>query len=281
MSPGVSHEDFRRRVALVLERSGLTYSAFARKAGLDRSTLSQLLTAPMPRLPRAETLAAIARAAHVSVDWLLGLSQREEMGAEIIESVMRIEPYGDTPGDDAFLSWWREAHESRICTVPTGLPDILKTEDVLALEYADAPKARMSPAAAVRTRLDILRQPHRRLELATSEQSFRRFAAGEGRWSHLDAATRRAQLVHAAGLVAELYPAFRFYLFDADATSSVPFTVFGSQRVAIFLGTSYLVFNAANHIALFMQRFDDLIRAAKVQPHEVAAFLQRLADEVR
>lgn len=233
----------------------------------------------MPRLPRAETLAAIARAAHVSVDWLLGLSQREEMGAEIIESVMRVEPYGSTPGDEAFLSWWREAHESRVCTVPIGMPDILKTEEVLALEYADAPKDRMSPAAAVRTRLDILRQPHRRLELATSEQSFRRFAAGEGRWGRLPPASRRAQLDHAAALVTELYPAFRFYLFDTDITSSVPFTVFGSQRVAIFLGTSYLVFNAANHIALFTTRFDDLIRATTVQPHEVAGFLQRLSTE--
>lgn len=280
MRPTVSHDDFRRRVALVLERSGLTYSAFARKAGLDRSTLSQLLTAPMPRLPRAETLAAIARAAHVSVDWLLGLSQREEVGAEIIESVMRIEPYGSTPGDEAFLSWWREARESRVCTVPTGMPDLLKTEDVLALEYADAPKAALSPAAAVRARLDMLRQPHRRLELATSEQSFRRFAAGEGRWGRLPPAVRRDQLDYAAALAGELYPAFRFYLFDADATTSVPFTVFGSQRVAIFLGASYLVFNAADHIALFMQRFDDLIRAATVQPHEVAGFLRGLSDEV-
>ena len=60
------HDIFRERVLQVLARTGMSYAAFARKAGLDRSTLSQLLTGPMPRLPRAETLAAIARSAHVS-----------------------------------------------------------------------------------------------------------------------------------------------------------------------------------------------------------------------
>ena len=38
----VSHDVFRERVNFVLARSGMTYAAFARKAGLDRSTLSQL-----------------------------------------------------------------------------------------------------------------------------------------------------------------------------------------------------------------------------------------------
>ena len=40
----VSHDVFRERVNFVLARSGMSYAAFARKAGLDRSTLSQLLT---------------------------------------------------------------------------------------------------------------------------------------------------------------------------------------------------------------------------------------------
>jgi transcriptional regulator with XRE-family HTH domain len=280
MSSTLRSEDFRRRVAAVIERSGLSYSDFARKAGLDRSTLSQLLTAPKPRLPRADTLAGIARAAHVSADWLLGLSQRQEIGAEIIEAVMRIEPGGVTPADDSFLAWWREARDSRICTVPVGIPDVLKTEAVLGVDYAAAESGRMSPVEAVRYRLELLHEPHRRLELATSEQSFRRFAAGEGRWSRLAGAERMAQLDHAAALIEELYPAARFYLFDADVTYSVPFTVFGAQRVAIFLGASYLVFNAAAHIASFAERFDGFIRRATVQPHEVAEYLRDLRKAV-
>ena len=51
---------FRRRLDSVMARSGLTPAGFARLAGLDRSTLSQLMTDQSPRLPRAETLVAIA-----------------------------------------------------------------------------------------------------------------------------------------------------------------------------------------------------------------------------
>ena len=57
-------------------------SAYARAVGIDRSTLSQLLSPANERLPRAETLAAIATLAGVSVDWLLGLQSEERPGAE-------------------------------------------------------------------------------------------------------------------------------------------------------------------------------------------------------
>ena len=57
-------EVFRERLTDVIERSGLSRSAFATSAGLDRSTLSQLLSSNNDRLPRAETIAAIASAQH-------------------------------------------------------------------------------------------------------------------------------------------------------------------------------------------------------------------------
>src|SRR3546814_13259731 len=77
-------ETFRECLTQVIERSGLSRSAFAAKAGLDRSTLSQLLAAANDRLPRAETIAAIAEQEQVSTDWLLGLVEEEKDGTKIL-----------------------------------------------------------------------------------------------------------------------------------------------------------------------------------------------------
>jgi hypothetical protein len=46
--------------------------------------------------------------------------------------------------------------------------------------------------------------------------------------------------------------------------------------VALYLGESYLVFSTIEHIRLFSQRFDDLIRAASVLPHEVDTLIGAL-----
>lgn len=281
MKPRVSHDLFRERVRQVLTRSGLTYAGFARRAGLDRSTLSQLLTGPMPRLPRAETLVQIARTARVSVDWLLGLSQRSEMETEIIEAVMRFEPYGQSPAEDPYLGWVKAAQGLRICTVPASFPDLLKNETVLRTEFPEAFSVpRGNAVEAVAQRLDILRQPYQQHEVANSREAFIGFAAGAGRWSVLDAATRRTALEHMTAITEELYPSFRVYLYDSGTTFSAPFTVFGAQRVAVFLGPSYLLLNAASHVEMFARRFDDLIRGAVVQPHEFAGFLKDLTGRV-
>ena len=72
-------EIFRTRLLEVIEQSGMSRSEFARRIGADRSTLSQLLSSDGTRLPRAETIAAIATVAQVSVDWLLGLSAEGQM----------------------------------------------------------------------------------------------------------------------------------------------------------------------------------------------------------
>jgi transcriptional regulator with XRE-family HTH domain len=60
-------EIFRSRLVEVIETSGMSRSEFARRIGADRSTLSQLLASDGNRLPRAETIAAIAAVAQVSV----------------------------------------------------------------------------------------------------------------------------------------------------------------------------------------------------------------------
>ena len=126
---------FRQRLDLVITRAGESVSAFARSSGIDRSTLAQLLTGDDARLPRADTLIAVARRANVSVDWLLGLTQQEETGAEIIGALLQIEEHKHAPVDDQFMRWLKEADGFRIRTVPVAIPDFLKTEDLLRFEY--------------------------------------------------------------------------------------------------------------------------------------------------
>ena len=53
-------EIFRDRISEVIAGTGLNHSRFAASIGVDRSTLSQLLSANNLRLPRADTIAAIA-----------------------------------------------------------------------------------------------------------------------------------------------------------------------------------------------------------------------------
>ena len=273
---------FRRRLDSVMARSGLTPAGFARLAGLDRSTLSQLMTDQSPRLPRAETLVAIARAAHVSVDWLLGLSQREEVGAEIIEALLQIAPSDHLPADDRFGQWLNEAEGYRIRTVPLALPDFMKTEAALRLEYAAA-FAEAAPARldAVRARLDYMRGPDHDVEVCVALQALWALAAGQDVWHGMGTESRREQLRHMAEIYNQAYPGLRLYLYDLRDVYASPFTVFGSKRAVLFLGQAYLVLNGSDHIRMFARRFDDLIRRAAVQPHAVGHLLAGLADEVR
>jgi hypothetical protein len=61
----------------------------------------------------------------------------------------------------------------------------------------------------------------------------------------------------------------------------VPYTVFGAMRAAIYVGEMYFVFTSTEHIRELSRHFDQLIRAARVQPHELAAFIRKLIKEVQ
>lgn len=102
------------------------------------------------------------------------------------------------------------------------------------------------------------------------------FARGLGVWSGLSQAARRRQLDHMATLLDDLYPGFRLYLYDGRQRYSVPYTIFGPYRVALYVGDMYLVLNATELIGTFTRHFDNLIRAADVHAHEVPAFARSL-----
>ncbi len=272
---------FRERLNEVIERSGLSRMAFAARAGLDRSTLSQLLSPSNQRLPRAETVAAIAAREQVSVDWLLGLSQEGQIGTDVMPQALEIESGAASPADARLARWHEEAVGYKIRYVPATLPDLLRTEEVIRYEYkeygAATPKARIEQAEE---RLAYSRLPETDMEVCSSIQSIEDFARGHGIWSGLSAESRAAQLNAMTVLLDELYPTFRWFLFDGRRRYSVPLTIFGPKRVAVYVGNMYLVFISTEHIQVLTRHFDELIRAAVVQPPNVIQVLEGLLREL-
>ena len=268
---------FRERLAQVIEHQGISRAAFAKRIGLDRSTLSQLLSADTVRLPRAETIAAIARETQVSTDWLLGLSQEPRPEAELVAGAPEVERGGASPLDARLSRWKREAAGAKIRYVPTTLPDLLKTEATLTYEYqgTDDPlsQSRRSEAAE---NLAYMREPETDMEACCSFQLLQSFALGHGVWAGLPRAQRIEQLAQIERLVDELYPTFRLFLFDGLKRYCVPLTVFGPRRAAVYFGEMYFVFTATEHIRIMTRHFDELIRAAAVQPTEVGGFVREL-----
>ena len=272
---------FRRRLERVIERSGLSRAQFAERAGLDRSTLSQLLSLENVRLPRAETFARIAARHSVSIDWLLGLSEEDHVAADIV-SQLAIEPDAASPADARLLRWHEEARGFKVRYVPATLPDQIKTDTVIAFETGkfSAPDADAWTDIA-QARIAHASRTENEIEVCMASQALELFARGEGIWRDLSSEHRRTQLEHAERFVAERYPGYRWFLFDGRQHFSVPYTVFGPKRAAIYVGGMYFVFTSTEHIRELTHHFENLIRAACIQPNETAGYLHQLAREVR
>ena len=264
---------FQERIKSLLTRSGENQSAFAASVGIDRSALSQLLSGQSTRLPRVETLLNIAERHSVSLDWLLGLSQDEGITGELRPS-LEIEEGFDN--QTLLVKWHAEATGTKIRYVPARIPDLLRTQAVIAYEtlmvHRD-PAIQMSETAF---RLDYNRQPGTDMEVCMPFQTLHDFAAGCSLWGDLPRKVRVEQLEHMASLVDELYPSFRLYLYDGRERYSVPYTVFGPYRAAIFVGEMYLVLYTTEAVLTMQRHFDGLIRVAKVNAHEVAAYISSL-----
>ncbi len=272
---------FRQRLLEVIGRSGLSRSRFAAKLGLDRSTLSQLLSEDSVRLPRAETIAAIARSEQVSVDWLLGLSQEGQLAADLYLQPLEFEAGGSWPIDERLEQWHGEAVGYKIRYVPSTLPDLLKTEEVITFEYAEQgtqmPVVRRHESEH---RLAYSRRPETDMEVCTSVQSVEAFARGESVWRGLPLEIRATQLSRMIQLTDELYPTLRWFMFDGLKKFAPPVTIFGPQRAALYIGNMYLVLNSTDHIRELTRSFDQLIRAAVVQPPDVGALIAKLLTEI-
>ncbi len=272
---------FYQRVTRALVESGMSRSDLARASGLDRSTLTQLLAPGASRLPRADTAAAIASALQESLDWLLGLTHDRAGSAAVLEHVLKIEPSTRMPADAKLLAWQEEAKGYKIRYVPTNLPDMLKVPAVIEYEYADFSLAEPAEVLGTSTeQLTYARMPETDVEICCPAQALETFAIGCGIWSNLPRAARLDQLRHMVALVDELYPTLRWFLFNGLEHYSAALTVFGPERAAIYVGNMYLVFTTTEHIRLLTRHFDDMIRAAIVQPTEISDFISGLIQRL-
>lgn len=272
-------ELFRRRLTELITLSGETRSRFAARAGLDRSTLSQLLSPDNVRLPRAETIARIALRHRASVDWLLGLSELQQTGADIVSQPF-VAAGADNPASEELQRWHEEARGSKVRYVPSSLPDQVKSGIVIFYEYAGLSRPEADAmATAARARIDHLRSSASEIEVCSSRQSLELFSRGEGVWRQLPLRERRRQLDHMALEVDRLYPAYRWFLFDARDVYAAPYTVFGQKRAALYIGGLFFVFTSTEHIRELTAHFDALIRQARIQPNETASFIAQLSRE--
>jgi transcriptional regulator with XRE-family HTH domain len=273
---------FQQRLRQILARAELNQTDFAHAAGIDRSTLSQLLAPGADRLPRVESIAAIAHVGNTSLDWLLGLSQDERLDTGVVAQSLQIERDAPSPLDERLLRWHTEAAGYRIRHIPTTFPDLLKTDAVIEDEYghyeALGPRRRIE---ITQSRLAYLRQPETEIECCTALQTLEALARGEDIWRTIRLAARRAQLEQIISLCDELYPRLRLFLYDRKKLFSVPLTVFGPMRAAIYLGQTYFVFHSTDHIRALIRHFDQIVRGATVQPNEIAGYLNGLLSRSR
>lgn len=270
---------FAERLGDAVRRSGLTKSEFAQRADVDRSTLSQLLSGG-DRLPRLDTAVALAAAHDLSVDWLVGLSNAGPVEAELVVQHTSFETPGPTPTDERLLAWLTEAADYKIRYVPATLPDLLKTDEVIRFERERGDRGAQTVIATTAARLAWARHPDTDMECCSSTQAITSFARGEGIWSRLGTAARRDQLDRMIQLVDELYPTFRWFLFDGSKRYAAPVTVFGAQRAALYLGHLYLVLTSTEHVRTLSRHFDGLIRDAEHQATGIRPFLVRLRDRL-
>ena len=173
---------FRDRLRLILVRSGLNQSAFAAAVGIDRSALSQLLAGASTRLPRAETLLNIAAEQKVSLDWLLGLSQDEGLTGEIRAS-FEIEEGSGGFGRTLLARWHAEAAGTKIRYVPAGIPDLLRTNELIDYESDISNRSREAQADETQYRIDYNRRPETDMEVCMPRHTLEIFARGLGVWS--------------------------------------------------------------------------------------------------
>ncbi len=267
---------FSERLKLLIERRGQSVSSFARRCNLDRSALSQFLDEKLVRLPRAETLTAIAVAEGVSIDWLMGMRQDEQNFGEVA-SLLNIEKTAPGSHDSVLSGWQKEAIGYKIRYSPSSLPDLLRTKAVIDYEFdAGARTVADVKADVSKQQLDYSRLPETDMEVIMPFQRLETLAYGADIWSDLASGARQAQLDQIARLLDELYPTFRLFLYDGRVHYSAPFTVFGPKRAAIYIGDMYLVVNSVDHIRDLTRQFDNIIRVATISPDRASDWVKEL-----
>jgi len=274
-------ETLRTRLARAMIEAGMSQSALARAIRVDRSTVSQLLGDSGARLPNAHVVGACAGALGVSADWLLGLSDRPESAADLLQASLSLTEAPRALVDERIFAWHREAAGYKIRHVPAALPDMLKTREMLEWEYAPHLGRTADQAiGASADRLEWMRAAQSDYEIALPIFELESFAQGSGYYHGLAPGLRLRQLDRLLELSEALYPRLRVYLFDARRLYSAPITVFGPLLCVFYAGGHYLAFRDRERIETFTAHFDRLVREAAFTARDLPGHLRNLRADV-
>ena len=272
---------FRQRLASAMAEAGQSQTALARQIGVDRSTISQLLSGSGARLPNAQVVGECAAALGVSADWLLSLSDRPETAATLLANALTLTEAPRAMIDEQIFEWHKEAAGYKIRHVPAALPDMLKTRELLNWEYAPhLGRTAEQAIGAMQDRLAFIREAPSDYEIALPLYEIASFVHGEGYYRGLPTDVRQAQIARFKELHSQLYPRLRIYLFDARRLFSAPITVFGPLLAALYVGRDYLTFRDRARVAALTQHFDALVVEARITARDFPDHLDSLAAEL-
>ena len=273
---------FRQRLNAAMAQKGLSQSALSRRIGVDRSTVSQLLSGAGARLPNAQVVGECASALGVSADWLLSLSDRPESAADLMAISLSLTEAPRALVDEQIFNWHREAAGYKIRHVPAALPDMLKTREVLEWEYGPHLGRTTTQAInASQDRLNWMRGAHSDYEIALPLHEMESFALGSGYYRGLAPEIRLAQIDRFLELNEQFYPGLRVYLFDARRVYSAPVTLFGPLLAVLYVGRNYVAFRDSERVQAFTRHFDHLVREASVSARDLPDHLRALRDLIR
>lgn len=258
----------------------MSQSGLAREVGVDRSTISQLLTGQGARLPNAQVVAECAAALGISADWLLGLTERPERLADLLATSLTMTEAPRALIDETIFDWHQEAAGFKIRHVPATLPDMLKTREMLRWEY-EPQLGRTADQAigASEDRLALMARSGSDYEIALPLHEIESFVRAEGYYRGLPDDVRAAQIGRFHDLYRQLYPKLRIYTFDARRVFSAPVTIFGPLLAVLYLGRHYLAFRDTARVTGFSTHFDGLVREADHGARDFPALLDRLARQ--
>lgn len=281
MDKRIRAEQFRTRLHTAMQQADTSQSALARQVGVDRSTISQLLSGDGARLPNAHVVGACAAALGVSADWLLSLSDRPESAAELLAASLSMTEAPRALVDERIFEWHKEAAGYKIRHVPAALPDMMKTRALLEWEYKPHLGRTADQAiGASQDRLQWMRSAGSDYEIAIPVYELQSFAEGSGYYHGLPADVRLEQIDQMLDLCEQLYPRLRVYLFDARRLYSAPITVFGPLLCVFYAGGHYMAFRDRDRIETFTAHFDHLVREADLSARDLPAHLKRLRDRI-
>ena len=270
-------ENFRTRLLQAMSDCNMSQSALAREIGVDRSTISQLISGDGARLPNAQVIGECAFVLKVSADWLLSLSDRPERAADLLASSLELTRAPRAMVDEQIFQWHKEAAGYKIRHVPATLPDMFKTDALLEWEYAvHLGKTTQQAIGASRDRLNWMANSNSDYEIAMPVHELLCFATAEGYYRDLPLEVRLAQLDRFLELSEQLYPRVRIYLFDAHQLYSSPVPIFGPLLSVLYVGQHYLAFRDSERIAAFTEHFDNLVRQANIGTRDLSDYLKSL-----